>query len=574
MVSSARFCPSLLLALLAGGCGADDAEPPIEPPIAEGKTDVVDRTDPRGEIVAGGEVIGELVEDLEFHGYTLDVRAGAVVSLEITQRGSSRSLDSSLFVYGPMAAGGGFGSEAIAFDDDAGWGRLSRLRDLSLSEGGRYLVVVGSHDGRGRGRYRLTASCAGEDPTACAPIEPAGACNAVIADDIRGCVADLLADPDQDPPPSELEAIELCSDAEPVADAFDRVCAGSDRPAFCDGTYEEFALTHLPGCIVELQGEVLDRSCVLGTSFRELRDSAVLHLLQKTSITSPEGLSALDRDQVILAVQASSHTDVDSVEEALERVDQNVIDRYDFWDGTNRRAFTVYEYGAGDNSYGRVFAAGTTDTLALIGDGEIRECALTFGPEGRTCQVDAHCAEGLTCTGIATPPGRGMCVDLEADQSPDEGAVCSAADDCGLASGLSCAGLSRADEGVCLPAWMRRRFGIDQSVEIPDGSADGAQSSVLARGLAEVDVDVQIQANIFHEDVAQLKVTLTNPAGTEVVIADRDRSGPELILDEAVIGFSGDEAVNGLWTLKVIDEVAGTAGTIDRWSLRIGSRHD
>ncbi len=574
MLSSARLCRPLLFALLFGACGSDDAEPPIEPPISEGKTDVVDRVDPRGELVAGGEVIGEMVEDLEFHGYTMEVRAGAVVALEITQRGSSRSLDSSLFVYGPMVPGGGFGSEAIAFDDDSGWGKLSRLRDLALSQGGRYLVVVGSHDGRGRGRYRLTASCAAEDPAACAPIEPAGECNAVIADDIRGCVADLLADPDQDPPPGELEAIELCADAEPVADAFDRVCAGDDRPAFCDGSYEEFTLAHLPGCIAELQGEVLDRTCVLGATFHELRESPVLHLLRKTSITSPDGLSALDREQVILAVQASSNTDVDSVEEALERVDQNVIDRYDFWDGTNRRPFTVFEYGAGDNSYGRVFAGGTADTLALIGDGEIRECALTFGPEGRTCQADAHCADGLTCTGIAPPTGRGMCVDLGADQSPDEGAVCAAADDCGLESGLSCAGLSRADEGVCLPAWMRRRFGFEQSTDIPDGSPVGGQTSVLARGLAEVDVDVEIEASIFHEDVAQLKVTLTNPAGTEVVIADRDRSGPELILDEAVPGFSGDEPVNGLWTLKVIDEVDGTVGTIDSWSLRIGSRHD
>lgn len=574
MLSPARLCPALLLALAIGGCGADDAEPPLEPPVSEGKTDVVDRVDTRGELVAGGEVLGELVEDLEFHGYTMDVRAGAVVSLEITQRGSSRSLDSSLFVYGPMAASGGFGGDTIAFDDDAGWGKLSRLRDLALAEGGRYLVVVGSHDGRGRGRYRLTASCAGDGPAACAPIEPEGACNPVIADDIRGCVADLQADPDQDPPPTDLEAIELCADAEPVADAFDRVCAEDDRPAFCDGSYEEFALGHLPGCIVELQGEVLDRTCVLGASFRELRDSPVLHLLRKTSITSPDGLGALEREQVILAVQASSHTDVDSVEEALDRVDENVIDRYDLWDGTNRRPFTVYEYGAGDNSYGRVFAGGGTDTLALIGDGEIRDCALTFGPEGRACQLDAHCAGGLTCTGVAPPTGRGMCVDLGADQSPDEGSVCAAAADCGLDSGLSCAGLSRADEGVCLPAWMRRHFGSDQSVDIPDGSPDGGQTSLIARGLAEVDVDVELQAQIFHEDVAQLRVTLTNPAGTEVVIADRDRSGPELILDEAVLGFSGDEPVNGLWTLKAIDEVDGTVGTINRWSLRIGSRHD
>ncbi|HTE53502.1 MAG TPA: proprotein convertase P-domain-containing protein [Kofleriaceae bacterium] len=569
-----RSCPSLILALLplAVGCaGEADKDAPVEPPITDGKTDVADRTDMRGELALGGEVRAELVEDLEFHGYTLDVRAGAVVTLDVTRSGSSRSLDTSLFVYGPMAAGGGFGGEALAWDDDSGWGDLSRLRDLDLADAGRYLVVVGSSDGRGRGRYRLTAACESGE---CQPLEAAGVCNPVIADDIRACVEGLLADPDQDPPPTELAAIELCADAEPVADAYDAVCAAPSPPDFCGGTYEEFVLSHLPGCIVELQGEVLDRTCVFGSTFHELRESPVLHQLRQRKITSPDGLSALDGDQVILAVQASANTDVDTVEEALERVDQNEVNQLEVWDGTNRRSFTVYEYGAGDNSYGRLFGFGTTDTAALIGDGDIRECATTHGPEGRTCQDDGQCAEGLQCVGIAAQTGRGMCVNTAADQSPDQGSSCSAADDCALDSGLSCAGLSRADQGVCLPAWMRRSFQVSQSIDIPDGSGDGVTTSLVASGLATVDTDVEIQAFIFHGDASQLKVTLTNPAGTEVVIADRDRSGPELILDEPVIGFSGDEEVNGVWTLKVTDEVSGTSGTVDRWSLRIGSRPD
>lgn len=566
-----RLAVSLALSLL--GCEvSDDKGAPVEPPLTGGKADVADRVEMRGELPLGGEVLGELSEDLEFHGYTLDVRAGAVVTLDVTQSGSSRSLDTSLFIYGPMAADGGFGSDALAFDDDSGWGRLSRLRDLALAGAGRYLIVVGSQDGRGRGRYRLTATCASGE---CAPVVPEGACHAVIAEDIRACVADLLADPDT-ATTGELEAIELCADAEPVADAYDAVCAAPSPPDFCAGSYEEFVLGHLPGCVVELQGEVLDRTCVFGDTFHELRASRVVRQLRRRDIASPEGLSALEGEQIVLAVQASSHTDVTTVEEALDRVDQNVINQLEMWDASNRRSFTVYEYGAGDNSYGRLFAFGTTETVGLIGDGEVRECAVMHGLEARACRADDHCGKGITCVGIAPETGRGSCVNVDADQHPEEGTACTAdpAGDCPLDSGLACAGLTRADEGLCLPAWMQNRFALDAPIDIPDGSTDGAASSVVAEGLAVVDTDVELEGYILHPDVSQLRVTLTNPAGTEVVVFDGETGGEELILDGPVAGFSGDEQVNGAWTLRVVDAESGQAGTLDHWAIRLGSRWD
>ena len=68
---------------------------------------------------------------------------------------------------------------------------------------------------------------------------------------------------------------------------------------------------------------------------------------------------------------------------------------------------------------------------------------------------------------------------------------------------------------------------------------------------------------------------LTNPAGTEVVVFDGPTAGAvELSIDGPVSGFSGDESVNGTWTLRVVDGVAGDTGTIERWTLRLGSRFD
>jgi subtilisin-like proprotein convertase family protein len=78
---------------------------------------------------------------------------------------------------------------------------------------------------------------------------------------------------------------------------------------------------------------------------------------------------------------------------------------------------------------------------------------------------------------------------------------------------------------------MRNRFELDAPIDIPDGSSGGAASFVIAEGLATVDTDVEIEGYILHPDVSQLRVTLTNPAGTEVVLFDGETGGEELILD-------------------------------------------
>lgn len=561
-----------VVALLALHVGCADKGAPLEPPAGGGKADIADRVPVLGSLDFGGEVRGEIREDLEFHGYTLDVRAGALVKLDITHLGSSSALDSTLFVYGPATAAGAFGSDAIAFDDDSGWGGLSRLSGLALPEAGRYLIVVGTFDGQGRGRYRLTASCQSGE---CGPA-PSGLCHQAIAADIRGCVADLLMDPER-APASELEAIELCGDIEPVADAFDAVCAASDPPDFCDGTLEEFALEVLPVCIFELQGEVLDRTCVFGSVYRDLfRDSGV-HVVWRREIDSVTGLGDLERQQIVLAVQASSHTDVTTAEEALSRVDQNVINQVEVWDATGRRSFTAYEYGAGDNSYGRIFERGSTATAALIGDGDLRDCSAMFGPEERPCSSDDQCAEGIRCNGIAEQTGRGLCVNTAGDDDPAEGSPCSAAGGpaCPLGSGLICAGLTREEEGLCLPAWMRRK--VEAAPQIPIEPDAPTTSLIVMSGLATVDMDVAIELSLSHADSGSFRITLSNPATAEVVVFDGSSPGPVLDLAMPVHGFSGDEQVNGAWTLTVTDRTPGAGAanaTLDRWSLLVGSRWD
>ncbi len=566
-----RLLPLTLLAAgLLSAC-ADDKGAPLEPALTDGKADIDDRVDRRGALPLGGEVTGSFFEDLQFDAYTLDVRAGAEVDLEVTQRGSSRSTDTTLLVYGPRNAAGGFGSAALAVDDDSGWGRLSRLRGLALGDGGQYLVVVGTHDARGRGNYRVTAACASGD---CAPLTAAGACPTVIADDIRACIDDVLADPESGYP-TRFDAVAPCADAEPVADAYDALCAQASAPTFCAEPYEVFAQTVLPVCIRELENEALLASCAFGTNYRDLFERNGLYVTQRRTLTSAAGLDALTRAQLVLALQASSATDVTTAEEALAAADQGEVNRLEVWEATSRRAFTVYEYGAGDNSYGRYFAQGTTDIAANNRDGDLSDCVAMQGLELRDCRADDDCgmAAGERCLGIAEPFGRGVCVNQAADTHPGEGQECTAAASCPVASGLACAGLSRGDAGLCLPAWMRRNVAVTADASIPAGAA-GVRSQAYLYGLTTVDMDVWLDVSIDHAQPAQLKILLANPGGTEVVVYDGNATSELNYVTVPVRGFSGDESVNGVWTLRVIDQVAGTTGRLDGWRLTVGSRWD
>jgi hypothetical protein len=521
--------------LILSGCS--DRGDPLFPDLGDGKADVADRVDLKGALAWEVPVDGEMTEDLEFHGYTLEARAGAVATVEVTQAGSSRSMDSALFVYGPRSDSGGYGTEAIAFDDDSGWGRLSRLRDLVLDEGGTYLVGVGTHDGRGRGRYRLEASCPDGD---CAP-DPS-TCDGATADAVLACVADALATAEagtMDP----ITALDLCA---------------VDSPA----------------CRWELDDGLYDEMCAFGMWHRDLFRLPWLHITLQREIVSDDGLDALTRDQLIAAVRSAGFEDVDTVDEALAVVDQNFVNRYEVWDASARRAVTVFEFGAGDTSLGQYFARGTTDVLATINDAILEGCAISPGAEERICRDEADCAGGLTCLGVAAEIGRGLCVDVERE-TPGEGATCNGevTGDCPQGSGLVCAGLTREPEGVCLPLWTRGRFASTAPQDIPDDQPDGARATVVAYGLSDVDTDVEVLATIHHDRPGDLRVTVIAPSGEEELVFDGPADPDFLDLHES-IDLGGDTPVNGVWTLRVVDDAAGQTGRIETFEVWLGSRAD
>lgn len=123
-------------------------------------------------------------------------------------------------------------------------------------------------------------------------------------------------------------------------------------------------------------------------------------------------------------------------------------------------------------------------------------------------------------------------------------------------------------------------------------------STITVSGAQGVVRDVDLLTNLFHEEIADLRITLTSPAGRTVTMVEpRFRSrGADMTLDArwdddagtpvtdatfpaaglvpegAMAAFNGEDP-NGNWILTVEDAFAAGAdtGTLNTWGLEIGT---
>ncbi len=179
-----------------------------------------------------------------------------------------------------------------------------------------------------------------------------------------------------------------------------------------------------------------------------------------------------------------------------------------------------------------------------------------------TCDVGVPCPAGLWCTGGSTRLGK--CVDTSVE---GDGVPCSAMGFCG--EDLVCAGRTETFSGMCNPLWMYDEFVNEGAASIPEAGSTGM--SVEVYGLATVPTDAVIHSRITHARQSDLELRLENPSGTSVV-AWAAGSGP--VPETLPVRVPGDESVNGLWTLTVVDTQAGVAGDISLFTLELTSRFD
>ena len=169
--------------------------------------------------------------------------------------------------------------------------------------------------------------------------------------------------------------------------------------------------------------------------------------------------------------------------------------------------------------------------------------------------TEAACADGATSS---------MSCDLDTPCGPD----------------LLCAGIVRSTVllgtpgGLCLDSSHRGTFSGGMGT-IPTDGAD-LDLTVDVAGLTTVDMDVAVFVELDHPAPEELVLTLTNPDGNEVSVADQQTTplhpgGVPIVPN----GFSGDESVNGTWTLTVRDAVDNdNNGSVQSWNVEIMSRFD
>ncbi len=109
---------------------------------------------------------------------------------------------------------------------------------------------------------------------------------------------------------------------------------------------------------------------------------------------------------------------------------------------------------------------------------------------------------------------------------------------------------------------------------IPDNDRTGIEDSIQSQVGGTIQ-SIEVLVDITHTYIGDLSVSLFSPAGTEVILHNRE-GGP---LNNIVKNYSGatttalnglkGETIQGTWRLKVIDNAGADVGKLNKWSLRI-----
>ena len=117
----------------------------------------------------------------------------------------------------------------------------------------------------------------------------------------------------------------------------------------------------------------------------------------------------------------------------------------------------------------------------------------------------------------------------------------------------------------------------DTPIAIPDNNSVGATSNLSVSAPGGAINDLNVTVDISHTYKGDLKVTLTSPGGTSVILHNNTGGSANDIKTtfdtqttpyQALSAFNG-LAPNGTWKLKVVDSAGADVGTINAWSLEL-----
>lgn len=105
---------------------------------------------------------------------------------------------------------------------------------------------------------------------------------------------------------------------------------------------------------------------------------------------------------------------------------------------------------------------------------------------------------------------------------------------------------------------------------IPDYPAPGVSSTITVPAIANV-VSITVSLNIQHTYRGDLQVKLTSPGGTVFMLSDRaGGSADNIVITDQALTLPSGGAVQGGWTLSIVDLVRSDVGQLLSWSLTIG----
>jgi len=111
-------------------------------------------------------------------------------------------------------------------------------------------------------------------------------------------------------------------------------------------------------------------------------------------------------------------------------------------------------------------------------------------------------------------------------------------------------------------------------VQIPDSPAAGIERTLVTAEAGQVN-SVEVTVDISHTYIADLRVRLKSPSGTEVVLHDRAGGSADNIVrtytpaDTPTLATLAGQPIAGSWKLLVSDHDKVDSGKLNRWKLTI-----
>ncbi len=398
-VRSLSVASLLGIALALGGCAAEGSSYAGDDDVAileDGKLDSFRNPTELGTLEMGTPMAVELKRDQRFLSLGFELSGDAYVKIETNGREAiSNELDTVMYLY-KQGADGEWG-RYIAKNDDADDDTLHLLSRIERELGaGKYRIIIRGGTATDLGRFNVELTCAGDgclaasscvfgeyfgnveeedhlevthrrvtrsrDLSALERQQLVRAMNDNGDDDVHNADAALrLADSNE----VNVYQIKVSEDGREFTALEYGRGDNSYGAIFLASTLDRVSLIQDGENAECTAPRTISTSCILG-------DPSVRQVSQRT-IEHASDANDLEAMQIVLAMHESTHDDVRTVAEALEAADSGEIDIIELR-APDGREFTSIEYGAGDNTYGAIFAKGFTARAAAIHDGDIEEC--------------------------------------------------------------------------------------------------------------------------------------------------------------------------------------------------------